>query len=511
MKKAAEASPNYALKRERKLRCWSQLEVANQIGTTAFNVSRWERGITSPSSYFRQQLCAIFGKSPQELGFFDTEDERQLFELHTNQHVRKETSACQHFSDKDKHTRFEYVISSKRTHDSTISLTSTQPAPNGSIPAIWNVPYRRNLFFTGHEDILQTLHSAFQSKEKGIIPALAISGLSGIGKTQTALEYIYRYRHEYQAVLWCRAQTLELLTTDFTSIAALLELPERYKQNHDCTVVAVKRWLSRETGWLLVMDNANDLEMVSDFLPELPVGHLLLTTCSQHTAQIARCIPLEKLSREESILFLLQRAKLLENSCSCDVASADCWSQARAIAEMMDGLPLALDQAAAYIEETNCGLRGYAERYQQRKLALLSRRGGCCPDHPESIAATWSLSLAKIAQTHPAAAELLRLCAFLHPDAIAEEMLREGCYELTPHLHLLATDPFELDAAIGTLTKFSLVRRNPEGRFLTLHRLVQTVLSEQMDEETRALWAERAGRCTSFFRGRGHALAVKSQ
>lgn len=177
----------------------------------------------------------------------------------------------------------------------------------------------------------------------------------------------------------------------------------------------------------------------------------------------------------------------------------------------MDGLPLALDQAASYIEETDCGLRGYAERYQQRKLALLSRRGGCCPDHPESIAATWSLSLEKIARTHPAAAELLRLCAFLHPDAIAEEMLREGCYELTPHLHLLATDPFELDAAIGTLTKFSLVRRNPEGRFLSLHRLVQTVLREQMDEETHGLWVERAGRCTSFFRDRRHALATLSE
>lgn len=161
----------------------------------------------------------------------------------------------------------------------------------------------------------------------------------------------------------------------------------------------------------------------------------------------------------------------------------------------MDGLPLALDQAAAYIEETDCGLTGYVERYQKRRIALLSRRGGLRPDHPESIAATWSLSFEKIEQAHPAAAELLRLCAFLHPDAITEEMLREGGYELTPHLHLLATDPFELDAAIGTLTTFSLLRRDPDGRFLTLHRLVQTVLREQIDDEARRVWAERAVQC----------------
>lgn len=69
VKKATEASPNRALKHERELRCWSQLEVADHIGTTAFNVSRWERGITFPGSYFRQQLCLLFAKSPSELGF----------------------------------------------------------------------------------------------------------------------------------------------------------------------------------------------------------------------------------------------------------------------------------------------------------------------------------------------------------------------------------------------------------------------------------------------------------
>ena len=490
MKKAIEASPNHALKRERKLRCWSQLEVADQIGTTAFNVSRWERGITSPGSYFRQQLCLVFGKGPQELGFFLAEDGQMLLEFTTEKRlVEAKPDAVWSSEEGDGPAQ---DIQSAPTP--VLAPAGGLPITDGSIPVIWNVPYRRNPFFTGHEEVLQTLHSEF-NEEIAIMPALAISGLSGIGKTQAALEYVYRYCHEYQAVLWVRADTHELLTTDFVSLAALLELPERNDQDQGRIVVAVKRWLSRRTGWLLVLDNADDLEMVSDFLPELPGGHLLLTTRTQHTCQIARCIPLEKLSMEESILFLLRRAKLLESTTPFDATSYERWLQASVIAEVMDGLPLALDQAAAYIEETDCGLTGYIERFQQRRIALLSWRGGLRPDHPASIAATWSLSFEKIEQAHPFAAELLSLCAFLHPDAITEEMLREGGRELTPHLHLLATDPFELDAAIGVLTTFSLLRRDPNGRFLTLHRLVQTVLREQMDEEERSVWATRAVQC----------------
>ncbi len=490
MKKANNASPNRALKRERELHCWSQLEVADQIGTTAFNVSRWERGITFPGSYFRQQLCLIFAKSPQELGFISEEDGPTLPE----QRVFDEGEAVTQPSvESDKSTPEKDISPSPM-----ISSEHVLPATHTAIPAIWNVPYRRNPFFTGREETLQALHTALNTEETPFIQALAISGLGGIGKTQTALEYVYRNSNAYQAVLWARADTRELLTTDFVRIATLLALPEESSQDQGRVVAAVKRWLSKKTGWLLVLDNADDLAMVNDFLPEIPGGHLLLTTRTPHTGQIAQCVPMKKLSREEGVFFLLRRAKLLESTTPFYTTSYDYWLQAGVIAEIMDGLPLALDQAAAYIEETECGLTGYIERYQKRQIALLSRRGGLRPDHPASIAASWSLSFEKIEQAHPAAAELLRLCAFLHPDAIAKEMLLASDCELTPRLHLLVTDPFELDAALEQLATFSLLRRDPDSHALTLHRLVQTVLREQMDDETRRVWAERAVRLVEY-------------
>lgn len=455
VKKAANASPNHALKREREQRCWSQLEVADRIGTTAFNVSRWERGVTFPSSYFRQQLCAVFEKSPQELGLLATMGEDM--------------------------PEPEQQEDAERATPPPSEMT---PPP---IKSIWNVPYRRNPFFSGREVMLEDLHERFLHAEQRE-QAQALCGLGGIGKTQTALEYVYRFRDDYRIVLWVRAETHPLLTADFAAIASLLALPEMERQNQQQVVAAVKHWLCTHDDWLLVYDNADDLEMVSEFLPHTSGGHILLTTRTQHTGTLARPILLEKLSQEEGTRFLLRRARLSGDT----MEQTQAWSQASTLAALVDGLPLALDQAAAYIEETGCGLSGYVQRYQQRSMALLSRRGGLRPDHPEPVATTWSLAFEKVERANLAASELLRLCAFLHPDAIFEDMLSEGAQELTPSLQQLASDPFELDAALHTLALYSLLRRDAEQHVLTLHRLVQLALRAQMDTQTQRQWAERA-------------------
>src|SRR5205823_4008778 len=78
----------------------------------------------------------------------------------------------------------------------------------GTLPALWNVPYRRNMFFTGREDILERLHSTFRAHQAtALTQPQAINGLGGIGKTQTAIEYIYRYHTDYQAILWVQADS----------------------------------------------------------------------------------------------------------------------------------------------------------------------------------------------------------------------------------------------------------------------------------------------------------------
>ncbi len=162
----------------------------------------------------------------------------------------------------------------------------------------------------------------------------------------------------------------------------------------------------------------------------------------------------------------------------------------------MAGLPLALDQAGAYIDETRCGLSGYLQLYRTRQADLLKHRGKYVTDHEESVATTWSLSFEKVQQANPAAADLLRLCAFLDPDSIPEEIITKGAPHLGPTLQPVATDPIKLNEAITDLLTYSLIRRNPD-QTLTIHRLVQAVLKHSMNKTTQRRWAERAVRAVS--------------
>jgi len=170
-----------------------------------------------------------------------------------------------------------------------LELNATQTiTPKSSLRA-WNVPFPRNQFFTGREDILKHLHDTLAKGKTAALtqPPQAISGLGGIGKTQTAVEYAYRYGDEYQYVFWVQSEKREELNSGFVAIAELLNLPEKNAKDQSKTVAAVKRWLQEHTGWLLILDNADDLEMAKEFIPSASKGCILLTTRAQ--AKTGRC------------------------------------------------------------------------------------------------------------------------------------------------------------------------------------------------------------------------------
>jgi tetratricopeptide (TPR) repeat protein len=374
-------------------------------------------------------------------------------------------------------------------------ITSIDSGPGAPAP-IWYVPYRRNPFFTGQEDILTRLHTALAAYNT---PALtrqqvpqAISGLSGIGKTQIALEYAYRHRHEYRAVLWVQADTREDLVLGYKVLASLLNLPEKDAKDQTITIEAVKHWLSTHDRWLLILDNTDDLTLIDNFLPAITSGLVLLTTRAQAHGTLAKGIAVEQMELEDAALLLLRRTKVLAAYDKLDQASIPDRTTALDLAHELGGLPLALDQAGAYIEETGCGVAGYAQRYRRQRTALLKRRGRLVTGHPEPVATTWSLSFAKVEQVYRAAADLLRFCAFLHPSAIPEELLTTDVADPGSYLHTLANDPVALDEAIEILSRYSFVRRNTNTQTLSIHSLVQAVLRDTMSEEHQRQWAEQA-------------------
>lgn len=434
-KVAAEAITNELLTYERERRHWTQEDVAERIeGLGAEGpktIGRWERGIIKPSPYYLRQLSALYERTVEELGY--TKKDRIPF---------------------------------------------------------FSVPYLRNPFFTGREGTLIRLHDSLTSrKSKAPLLPQALLGLGGIGKTQIAVEYAYRHMHQYHTIVWLRADSLEVLASDFAAIATLINLPIKHEQDQQRIIRTVKDWLTQMSRWLLIFDNADHPERVYDFLPSPCYGHILLTTRSHSTATYALPIEISEMVSEEGCNFLLRRAKVIGLEASVKEASQVDHKDAQVIVEALGGLPLALDQAGAYIEESNCGLARYAELYQTYRGMLLQYRGDAKREYPYSVATTWSLAFESVRYANPAAGELLSLFAFLAPDAIPEEIISEGA-ALSPLLQPIIQNPLGLDFALKDLLRYSLVRRNAAMRMFSVHRLVQTILKDRLDENAQSFWAE---------------------
>jgi len=375
---------------------------------------------------------------------------------------------------------------------------TTAPRFPGTLPPIWTVPFRRNPFFTGRETLLSQLYDHLHEQQAtALTQAQAISGLGGIGKTQTAVEYAYRYQHEYQMVLWATAATRLSLLSDFVKFTGLLGLSEHAVQEQEQLVAVVMHWLHTHTDWLLILDNADDVQLAHKFMPQGGKGHILLTTRAQALGALATSLEVEKMDTQEGSVLLLRRAHVLAPGASLETVTQADQQLAETLVKEVDGLPLALDQAGAYIEETGCSLATYLRIYQTRSSELLGLRKSLTADHPEPVTTTWSLSFQHVEQANRGAAALLRLCAFLAPDAIPEEIFSEGASELGKVLGPVAADPVKLDAAIEVVRRHSLLKRVAKTNTLSIHRLVQAVLRAEMSPKVQRQWAERAVRAVN--------------
>jgi hypothetical protein len=226
--------------------------------------------------------------------------------------------------------------------------TAGVPPPSGDREggtpgALFKVPFARNPFFTGRDELLNRLHAAITASD---IPVRiwAVSGMGGVGKTQTTLEYAYRYREYYRFVLWVRADTTTALSADYAKIAAEIGFPSGASCDPGELREWFKQWLEREGGYLLVLDNVDDPEAIQPFLPSDPRGNILIT-CRAHNLDVLRVatkIELSEMSRREALSFLFARTRRLDDD-------PDERAAAESIARDVGYLPLALEQAAAFI------------------------------------------------------------------------------------------------------------------------------------------------------------------
>lgn len=364
------------------------------------------------------------------------------------------------------------------------------PEPE-STSLIWDVPYQRNRFFTGREEVFLALTAALYAESAvALIQPQGLSGLGGIGKTQTAVEYAYRFRAQYRAVLWVRATSPAVLLSEFLRLATVLHLPARVLRDQQLVVQAVLNWLREQSDWLLIFDDVENPADLEPFLPGTARGQILLTSRATAFGGLARSLVLVKMSEEVGALFLLRRTERLALLDQLAQASAKDLDDALLITRALDGLPLALEQAGAYIQSIGCTLADYHTLLQEQHAALLRERSQQS-DYPEAVATTWSLSFARATQAEPACPELLAALAFLYPETIAEEILTEGSVHLGELLGPQAADPLLWDRVIAQLLRFSLLSRNADERMLTMHRLVQAVVKDHLELPVQYLWSIR--------------------
>ena len=503
MKKAEASTPIHRLRQAREERGWSQRELADRIGTTSVNISRWENGSTVPSPHFRQQLRDVFEKTLADLGLLPSPHNA------STPPPEPDVSPSPHNTSMTLPKPDVLPLSGAGIalpasdavplpHDANTALPEDDAVPSPHGFRIGNIPIVRNPYFTGRIQLLALLHERLSiARTAALTQPQALFGLGGIGKTQTAAEYAFRYGNDYAHVFWMRAATRETLVADFVSLAKLLNLPEKDEQDQPRIIAAVKHWLAAHESWLLILDNADDLPLAQEFLPGNHQGYVLFTTRDQASGAIAASVEVEKLTLQEGTLLLLRWTKLLDKDTPLEQARTEDRATAEHIVREMDGLPLAIVQAGAYIEETGCSLTDYLSFYVTHRKDLLARRGRLFLDYPETVATTWSLSFQQIERESPAAANVLRLCAFLAPDAIPEELFTRGSAELGTALGVEALDPFKLNEALEVLRRYSLVRRNAGIHVLSIHRLVQVVLKESMDQQTQRAWAEHTVRAVN--------------
>src|SRR5436305_3469060 len=286
-------------------------------------------------------------------------------------------------------------------------------------------------------------------------------------------------------MLWVNAATEETLITSFVAIADILpSLPGKNETDQKKIVEAVKHWLEQcDECWLLVLDNADDIALVRDFLPKTGKGYIVLTTRAHAVGSIAAAsMEVDKMGLMEGSCLLLRRAYSLAHASDEEVfehVSVENVNEAGNIVIALDSLPLALDQAGAYIEETQCSLSHYLQLYHTHSKELLARRGIQSLDYPHAVATTWSLSFQKIEQANPAATELLRLCAFLAPNKIPDELIMDGAAHWNPPLQQVA-DLFIFDKIMRELLKYSLIKRMSDDKAFSIHSLVQAVQMDTM-------------------------------
>jgi tetratricopeptide (TPR) repeat protein len=320
--------------------------------------------------------------------------------------------------------------------------------------------------------------------------------MGGIGKTQLAIEYAHRNRDSYHGIYWISGVEEASLLSGFQDVAKITGCIDTSLNPAD-VATGVLSWLREQDNWLLFIDNLDNVSVVDGYLPEMVSGgHTIITTRNPDAISIpAEGLELEVLHPDTATELLLTRSKV------DDVANSEAAkTEAARIVDMLGYLPLAIEQAAAYIREASKDIFAFLASYHENRRVLHRRVPHGNWGYTSSVATTWLLSFDEVAKRNASAAQLLQLFAFLSPDDILIDFLRIGKEALNHDLQALVQMDIDLNDALFMLERFSLIKRLRSGKAISIHRLVQAVIQDEMSPGLLTKnWEIFIGMCNETF------------
>ncbi len=335
----------------------------------------------------------------------------------------------------------------------------------------------------GRETELATLAAGLDDTASGAFAVTqqrleTVHGLGGVGKTALAVEHAWRCRERYSGVFFVRAESPELLLAGLAELAPVMELAA--SRDEAAVVAGVLRWLQHTPGWLLILDNVDDeaaATAVMALLPRLSTGRVLITSrLSNWSGDVAE-VALDVLEVGKAVDLLRDRA-------AKRILTGDDLEQAESLAEELGRLPLALEQAAAYISVHRGTFADYRAQLTRDTAKVTAWYDPRLMRYPRSIALTWQPSFDRLG---PSARTMLHLVAFLAPDGIPRFLFAGEAVE---KVLVAAVAEFDLSEAVRELSEYSFLQTTDEG--YSVHRMVQEVVRSRLDPASRKEWAGRA-------------------
>ena len=360
-----------------------------------------------------------------------------------------------------------------------------------SLDEYFIVPYQKNEHFTGRRGLLARLcEKLCVSVPKQYNHRVALHGLGGVGKTQLALEYVYTHKSLHHRVYWISGVDQSSLLSGYLEIGKRTGCIDIWADIGPSDMAkSVISWLNKQESWLLVIDNIDDPKVVEDHLPERSPTKLTLLTTRNPNADELSAIGLEVdvLDGDDAVELLSIRSGIQGDQVSRNKLEAE------EIVREVGCLPLAIEQAAAYIREVSKDIFKFLPSYRKNRKRHHNRVPKANWKYKESIASTWHISFKQVEENNKGASRLLQFLAFLNPDGIYTDFLESGQQGLDAELQAVVSDHDTFLEALSELERFSLIRRQitEAGQKIILHRLVQWVIIDELDPMERKNIVER--------------------